>query len=79
MLLNQQPMTLTLRFPKTASCPETLVVCMGEFGRSPLVALEPRFDGATPDRKHWAAVYSIVFAGAGVTPDSIVGKSDRHA
>ncbi|MDA0285698.1 MAG: DUF1501 domain-containing protein [Planctomycetota bacterium] len=72
-------MTLTLRFPKTASCPETLVVCMGEFGRSPLVALEPRFDGATPDRKHWAAVYSIVFAGAGVTPDSIVGKSDRHA
>ncbi|MDA0285558.1 MAG: DUF1501 domain-containing protein, partial [Planctomycetota bacterium] len=58
---------------------ETLVVCMGEFGRAPLVALEPRFDGATPGRKHWSAVYSIVFAGAGVTPGSVVGKSDRHA
>lgn len=58
---------------------ETLVVCMGEFGRAPLVALEPRFDGATPGRKHWAATYSIVFAGAGVTPGSVVGESDRHA
>ena len=58
---------------------ETLVVCMGEFGRAPLVALEPRFDGATPGRKHWAGTYSIVFAGAGVTPGCVVGKSDRHA
>lgn len=58
---------------------DTLVVCMGEFGRAPLVALEPRFAGATPGRKHWAATYSIVFAGAGVTPGSVVGRSDRHA
>ena len=58
---------------------ETLVVCMGEFGRAPLVALEPNFDGATPGRKHWAATYSIVLAGAGVTPGTIIGKSDRQA
>jgi hypothetical protein len=58
---------------------ETLVVCMGEFGRAPLVALEPRFDGATPGRKHWAATYSIVLAGAGVVPGAIIGRSDRHA
>lgn len=58
---------------------ETLVVCMGEFGRAPLVALEPRFDGATPGRKHWAATYSIVLAGAGVVPGTVIGKSDRHA
>ena len=58
---------------------ETLVVCMGEFVRAPLVALEPNFDGATPGRKHWAATYSIVLAGAGVVPGSIIGKSDRHA
>ena len=44
----------------------TLVVCMGEFGRAPLVALERNFAGASPGRKHWAAVYSIVLAGAGV-------------
>lgn len=58
---------------------ETLVICMGEFGRAPLVALEPRFAGATPGRKHWAATYSVVFAGAGVTPGAVVGESDRHA
>jgi hypothetical protein len=57
---------------------ETLVVCLGEFGRAPLVALEPRFAGATAGRKHWAAAYSVVFAGAGVSRGAVVGKSDRH-
>jgi len=57
---------------------QTLVVCMGEFGRAPLVALEPRFAGATPGRKHWAAVYSIVMAGAGVARGAVYGSSDRH-
>lgn len=57
---------------------QTLVVCMGEFGRAPLVALEPRFAGATPGRKHWAAAYSIVMAGAGVTRGAVYGASDRH-
>jgi Protein of unknown function (DUF1501) len=56
---------------------ETLVVCMGEFGRAPRVALEPRFAGATPGRKHWAAVYSIVLAGAGIGRGGVVGASDR--
>jgi len=56
---------------------QTLVVCMGEFGRAPRVALEPKFAGATPGRKHWAAVYSIVVAGAGVQRGAIVGASDR--
>ena len=55
----------------------TLVVCMGEFGRAPRVALEPKFAGATPGRKHWATVYSIVMAGAGVQRGAIVGASDR--
>ena len=40
---------------------DTLVVCMGEFGRAPLVKLEPNFAGASPGRKHWPSVYSIVF------------------
>ena len=56
---------------------DTLVICMGEFGRAPLVALEPRFKGATPGRKHWAAAYSIVMAGAGVSRGKILGRSDR--
>ena len=56
---------------------ETLVVCMGEFGRAPRVALEPKFAGATPGRKHWPNVYSVVFAGAGVQRGAVVGASDR--
>ncbi len=57
----------------------TLVVCMGEFGRAPLVALEPRFAGSTPGRKHWAGAYSLVFAGAGVSRGAVVGATDRTA
>lgn len=56
----------------------TLVVCLGEFGRAPLIALEKRFAGSSPGRKHWANVYSIVFAGAGVSRGKVVGASDRH-
>lgn len=56
---------------------QTLVVCMGEFGRAPKVALEPKFVGASPGRKHWAAVYSIAMAGAGVMRGAVVGASDR--
>jgi uncharacterized protein (DUF1501 family) len=58
---------------------ETLVVCMGEFGRAPEVAVEARFAGNSPGRKHWAAVYSIVLAGAGVARGGLVGASDRIA
>ncbi|MEO6810122.1 MAG: DUF1501 domain-containing protein, partial [Isosphaeraceae bacterium] len=58
---------------------QTLVIIMGEFGRAPRVALEPRFAGATPGRKHWANVYSIVVAGAGVSRGAVFGSSDKIA
>jgi hypothetical protein len=58
---------------------QTLLVCMGEFGRAPLVALEKKFAGSSPGRKHWASVYSIVMAGAGITPGTVYGASDRIA
>lgn len=57
---------------------DTLVVCMGEFGRAPLVALERNFAGATPGRKHWSWVYSIALAGAGVQRGAVVGESDSR-
>ena len=56
---------------------QTLVVCMGEFGRAPQVALEERFAGSSPGRKHWASVYSLVVAGAGVARGGVFGASDR--
>jgi hypothetical protein len=55
----------------------TLVLCMGEFGRAPLVALEKTFAGSSPGRKHWAAVYSIVAAGGGVRGGKVLGSSDK--
>ena len=58
----------------------TLVVVMGEFGRAPLVAVEKNFAGnGSPGRKHWAACYTVLLAGAGVLPGALHGKSDRFA
>ena len=56
---------------------ETLVICLGEFGRAPRVAFEANFAGRSPGRKHWASAYSIVVAGAGVTRGAVFGRSDR--
>src|SRR5438309_816350 len=58
----------------------TLVVVMGEFGRAPLVAVEKTTSiRGDPGRKHWAACYSVLLAGAGVVPGALYGKSDRIA
>jgi len=48
----------------------TLVVAMGEFGRTP--HLNPR-----GGRDHWPGVWSIIFAGAGVRGGQVVGSSDK--
>ncbi len=54
---------------------ETLVACLGEFGRTPKVSTLP---GETkPGRDHWAKVYSGLFAGAGVQGGRVIGASDR--
>jgi len=54
---------------------ETLVVMLGEFGRTPRIA--PLTPGAVPGRDHWPAVFPAVFAGAGVVGGQLIGKSDR--
>ena len=57
----------------------TLVVCMGEFGRAPLVAIEKTAGRGSPGRKHWAACYSVLLAGAGIAVGAVFGKSDKRA
>jgi uncharacterized protein (DUF1501 family) len=47
----------------------TLVVAMGEFGRTP--HLNPR-----GGRDHWPGCWSVLFAGAGVRGGQVVGSSD---
>jgi hypothetical protein len=70
--------TLLLDLEQRGLLETTLVVCMGEFGRAPLVALEKTFAGSSPGRKHWAATYSIVMAGARVRGGKVLGASDRR-
>jgi hypothetical protein len=52
---------------------ETLVVWVGEFGRT------PRINKANSGREHWPQCYSAVLAGAGVRGGSVHGASDRSA
>jgi hypothetical protein len=49
---------------------DTLVVMMGEFGRTPRIS--PR-----AARDHWPQCYFSVWAGAGVEPGRVIGASDR--
>ncbi len=49
---------------------ETLVVVMGEFGRTP--KLNPR-----GGRDHWPGVFSVVMAGGGVRGGQVIGSSDN--
>jgi hypothetical protein len=51
---------------------ETLVVVVGEFGRTPKIANNPY-----PGRDHWPACYSALLAGAGVRGGQVYGASDR--
>ncbi len=49
---------------------ETLVVAMGEFGRTPKI-------NATAGRDHWPHCYSILLAGGGVNGGIAFGSSDK--
>jgi hypothetical protein len=51
---------------------ETLVVCLGEFGRTPEI-------NKNAGRDHWAACNSVVLAGGGIKAGYVHGKSDRIA
>jgi hypothetical protein len=51
---------------------ETLVVMMGEMGRTPKI-------NPNGGRDHWTFCYSVVLAGAGVRGGSVYGASDAHA
>jgi hypothetical protein len=51
---------------------ETLVVAMGEFGRTPEINKQG-------GRDHWPHCYSIMLAGGGIRGGAIYGASDEHA
>jgi hypothetical protein len=49
---------------------ETLVVAIGEFGRTPRI-------NASAGRDHWGHVFSYVLAGAGIRTAQVYGSSDK--
>jgi uncharacterized protein (DUF1501 family) len=56
----------------------TLVLAIGEFGRSPKLG-SPTTDNVGPGgRDHWPACYSCMIAGGGVRPGQVYGESDPH-
>src|SRR4029077_15996735 len=51
---------------------DTLVVVNAEFGRTPAI-------NRSAGRDHWPWVYSLVLAGAGISPGTVYGASDASA
>jgi hypothetical protein len=51
---------------------ETLVVVMGEMGRTPKI-------NSSGGRDHWTNCYSVLFSGAGIRGGTVHGSSDRQA
>jgi hypothetical protein len=49
---------------------DTLVVAMGEFGRTPKL-------NTRGGRDHWPRVFSVVLAGGGIRGGQVIGSSDR--
>jgi hypothetical protein len=59
---------------------DTLVVAVGEFGRSPQRGVSTSGNSNTDDgRDHWPYCYTAVMAGAGVRRGYVHGKSDKTA
>jgi hypothetical protein len=52
---------------------ETLVVWMGDFGRT------PRINRAWSSRDHWPDAFSILLAGGNLQPGAVHGRTDDHA
>src|SRR5204863_3943331 len=51
----------------------TLVVVVGEFGRTPRI----NAPGANPGRQHWPSCFSAIVAGGGIRGGAVYGESDK--
>ncbi len=59
---------------------ETMVVAIGEFGRSPRLGVSTSGNGNAPDgRDHWPYCYTALAAGAGIGRGRVYGASDATA
>lgn len=59
---------------------DTLLVCVGEFGRSPQRGVSTSGNGNSADgRDHWPYCYTACLAGAGIRRGFVYGESDKTA
>ena len=54
----------------------TVVLVMGEFGRTPKITTLN--GGSSPGRDHWSNAISVLVAGGGTPPGQVVGATDRN-
>ena len=52
---------------------KTLVICMGEFGRTPKINTRPPI----PGRDHWSRNFNLLTAGGGIKGGRAIGKTDK--
>lgn len=52
----------------------TLVVAVGEFGRTPTILTQQ-----PPGRQHWPKCFSAIMAGCGIAGGQVYGKSNKYA
>ena len=72
--------TLIVDLDQRGLLSETLVVAVGEFGRSPQRGVSTSGNDNNDDgRDHWPYCYTGVLAGAGVKRGLVYGKSDKTA
>ncbi len=54
---------------------DTMVLMLGEFGRTPKLSKPP--GDKAPGRDHWAPAFFAVFAGGGTRGGQVIGKTDK--
>jgi len=76
-MLDQGLSTLIADLDERGMLSETLVVAVGEFGRSPQRGISTSGNGNSDDgRDHWPYCYTALVAGAGVKRGYVHGESD---
>lgn len=70
--LDQAVSTLLEDLQERGLLADTLVVMVGEFGRT------PRFENVDKGRGHWPNAYTALLAGAGIRGGAVYGASDKE-
>jgi len=71
-MLDQSLSALLEDLDRRGQLDDTLVVCLGEFGRTPRI-------NKNAGRDHWGECSSALLAGGGIRGGRVVGASDKHA